>query len=48
VLEKVHCRATTLVEGLKSVPYEEQLRRICLTTLEKRQVRGISVKRTSC
>jgi len=36
--------ATKLVEGLKSVPYEERLRQIGLKTLKKDELERISLK----
>ena len=40
VLERVHKRATRMIEGLKDWNYEERLRRIHLTTLETRRIRA--------
>jgi len=40
VLEKVQRRATRMIEGLKSVSYEERLRKLNLTTLETRRIRA--------
>ena len=39
-LERVQSRATQLIPGFKFKPYEERLRIIGLTTLEKRRTRG--------
>src|SRR6218665_769231 len=39
-LEKVHRRATKMIQGYKYLSYEERLIRCGLTTLEKRRTRG--------
>ena len=39
-LEKVQRRATKLVPSLRNLPYEDQLRRLNLPTLEERRRRG--------
>jgi len=39
-LEQVQKRATKLVSELKNLSYEDLLRRLKLTTLEKRRLRG--------
>ena len=39
-LERVQQRATKLVEGMKKLSYPERLRRLKMTTLEQRRLRG--------
>ena len=40
ILERVQRRATRMIEGYKSIPYEERLQLLKLTTLETRRLRG--------
>ena len=40
LIERVQRRATKIIPALKHLPYEERLRRLKLTTLEERRVRG--------
>ena len=39
-LERVQMSATTIVKGLRKMKYEERLRRLKMTTLENRRLRG--------
>ena len=43
-LEKIQHRATRMVAKLRKLPYEERLRRLDLTTLEKRRERGDAIQ----
>ena len=40
LVESVQRRTTKMISGLRDLPYEERLRRLHLTTLEKRRERG--------
>ena len=40
MLERVQKRATRMIDGFKSIPYEECLQLLRLTTLETRRLRG--------
>ncbi len=39
-IERIQLRATRMVKSLRKLPYEERLRRLEITTLEKRRKRG--------
>ena len=39
-LAKVQCRTTKLVKGFKYISYEQTLKLLVITSLEKRRVRG--------
>ena len=44
MIENVQIRATKLVDGMKSLPYEDRLRKLNLPTLEFRRERGDMVE----
>ena len=48
ILEAVQCRATKLVPCLKNLNYEARFKRLGLTTLEERQIRGDMIQYFKC